>query len=215
MPESLIDFDRFIYDEMMTHPVLFTHPAAKKIALIHCSNGILHEVLKHSNLAEIWLIQPKEVATAIDSRLQHNLDDINVWLQSTETNTFDIIIVPDIAELHPFTTMLYQQLQRLLTTDGILVCHSDSHFKPARLKSTYHAMQQAGFQDLQIMNFPQPNSPSGVRAAILAIKNGAFRRIREKDIFNKSFTTRYYNFDVHRAAFVMPEFLRSELEREH
>ena len=33
----------------------------------------------------------------------------------------------------------------------------------------------------------------------------------EKDIFNKSFSTRFYNLDVHKAAFALPEFMRIEL----
>ena len=46
----------------------------------------------------------------------------------------------------------------------------------------------------------------------MATKRAAFKRVREKEIFNRPFTTRYYNYDVHKAALVLPEFMRSELE---
>jgi len=58
------------------------------------------------------------------------------------------------------------------------------------------------------MNFAVP---SGSRTAIMAIKTGTFKRIREKDIYNKPFATKFYNFDMHKAALALPEFVREEL----
>ena len=40
--------DNFIYHEMMTHPVLFTHPAPERVAIIGGGDcGTLREVLRH------------------------------------------------------------------------------------------------------------------------------------------------------------------------
>ena len=69
----------------------------------------------------------------------------------------------------------------------------------------------AGFFDVLPLHFPEPGFTSGWRAAMMAMKQGTIKRPREKDIFNKAFTTRYYNLDVHRAAFALPEFMRKEL----
>jgi spermidine synthase len=40
--------DNFLYHEMMSHPVLFSHPAPKRVAIIGGGDcGTLREVLKH------------------------------------------------------------------------------------------------------------------------------------------------------------------------
>jgi spermidine synthase len=214
MVEPLIDFDTLIYNEMMAHPVLFTHPKARKIALIHCQNsGLVQEILKHPHIAQLSMINPAAhlSGTNPDPRIELRQGDKNDWLSAAQPESFDIIIILDTTSLPAFTPAVYQQYRAILSKDGILVCQSDSLFQLTRLKTTYQAMQRAGFEDLQVMHFHQPSAPNGARAAILSSKKGAFKRIREKDIFNKPFSTRYYNFDVHNAALVMPEFMREEL----
>jgi spermidine synthase len=214
MLEPLIDFDTFIYNEMMAHPVLFTHPKASKIALIHCqNNGCVEEILKHPQVTHLSIMNPTAnlAETHSDPRVTWLQNDNSEWLRLTQPESFDIIIIPDTSKLPAFTQTIYQQYRTILTKDGILVCQSDSLFQLDRLTLTYQAMHQAGFEDLQVMHFPQPSALHGARAAILASKKGAFKRIREKDVFNKPFGTRYYNFDVHNAALVMPEFMREEL----
>jgi hypothetical protein len=47
---------------------------------------------------------------------------------------------------------------------------------------------------------------------MMATKCPIFPRIREKDIYNKTFVTRYYNFDTHKAACVLPEFVKEVSE---
>jgi spermidine synthase len=214
MVEPLIDFDTFIYNEMMAHPVLFTHPKACKIALIHCqNNGLVQEILKHPQITHLSIINPPANLdqTHSDPRITWLQSNYREWLDLAQPESYDIILLPDTSSLPAFTQTIYQQYRAILTKDGILVCQSDSLFQLDRLKSTYEAMHQAGFEDLQVMHFPQPSALHGARAAILAIKKGTFKRVREKDIFNKPFGTRYYNFDVHNAALVMPEFMREEL----
>jgi spermidine synthase len=217
MTEPLADFDTFIYDEMMVHPVLFTHAKASKVALIHGKNrGIAQEILKHPHVTELCLINSacQTDGAEKDSRLQWQQGDTSAWLENIHPESFDVIIIADTAGLPAFTQATYQQYRRALAKDGILVCPSDSLFQLNGLKSSYQAMQEAGFEDLHVLHFPQPSFPSGSRAAIMASNKGAFKRIREKDIFNKPFATRYYNYDVHHAALVMPEFMRQELTLE-
>lgn len=190
MSDSFAEYDSFIYDEMMAHPALFTHLNAKKIAIIGDNHeGIKREVAKHPSVNEICQISTQNLPT---------------WLTTATPDAFDVIIAPTSIDTDG-------HYLNLLGRNGIFICQSESLFYPQRVKSVYQAIQKAGFHDVQILHFPQPNFPSGWRAAIMAIKTGTFKRIREKDIFNKSFATRYYNFDVHKAALVIPEFIREEL----
>jgi spermidine synthase len=218
MTEPLIDFDSFIYDEMMVHPVLFTHAKARKIALIQGQQaGLAREILKHTHVTNLCLVAPGIHPEDLeqDPRLEWDSRDANAWLSGATPESFDVIIIADTVNLPVQTQTMYQDYLQILTKDGILVCQSNTLFQLTGLKSSYDAMRQAGFEDLQVLHFPQPKLPFGSRAAIMASKKGAFKRIREKDIFNKSFITRYYNFDIHNAALVMPEFMREELAVEN
>ena len=50
----LTERDNFIYHEMMSHPALFTHAAAKNVVIIGGGDcGVLREVLKHPNVVEV------------------------------------------------------------------------------------------------------------------------------------------------------------------
>ncbi len=198
MTTELIANSQTIYHEMMTHPALFTHRQPKKIAVItHEQNNILQETLKHSTLTDIWYCSKQKNSIA-DARIRSiALDD----LMQIAPNSLDIIIT---TELQP---ALFSDFFKLLQPEGILMQQTQA--QPASLKMTQKNLTAAGFRDFHTVLFPQLNL---AYAAIMTIKEATFRRVREKDIFNKTFTTHYYNLDVHKAALALPEFLREELE---
>jgi len=202
--------DSFIYHEMMTHPALFTHAHPQKIALLgNPENGILEEVLKHSNLNEIWSVDTQllQNTPSAQDRVNFHVNDPEKWIAEFQPNFFDIIIVntplADQAFLH--------NCFLALTAEGILVQQSNSPFESTVLRSEHEQFTAAGFADIHPLHFPQPSYPSGWRMAWLVTRRSVLRRASEKAIFNKPFKTRYYNFDVHKAALALPEFMREEL----
>jgi spermidine synthase len=179
MEKPLHPQGKFIFQEMMSHPALFSHPHPKKIGILGDQNGsILKEVSKHPVIAKQW---------------------------RTAKNSFDIVINAESCD-----DLLIAELFQSLHPGGILVQSSGSPFNPNELKSTIKQLESAEFTDVQILSFPQPDYAYGWRSALMAIKQGGLYRVREKDIFNKKFKTMYYNFDVHKAALVLPEFLKKE-----
>jgi len=122
-------------------------------------------------------------------------------LEHIEPASLDILIVGGPAPQSDFAHYF-----SCLHADGILIQLCESPFQLSELKSTLQKLKTAGFHDSLPLQLP------GWRSAVMAIKYGTIKRPREKDIFNKSFVTRYYNFDVHKAAFAIPEFMRLELE---
>lgn len=181
MTASLKNHQQTIYCEMMSHPALFTHHKPHKV-------GVIDE--SHMGIAEEILKHPM----------------IQIEQLEASSAPFDIIILA--AEKLPAPLVNYYNL---LNTDGILLYQSTSPFELQKLKNHYEQLKSQPFYDIQIISFPQPDYPSGWRSALMAIKNTAFKRVREKDIFNRSFPTQYYNFDIHKASLVLPEFMRSEL----
>lgn len=185
MTHPLLTQDQPIYLEMMTHPGLFTHPAPSDMAILGPdAEAIKKEAQKHTG---IRVLTP-------DS------------LHEMKPHSLDLII-----STLPITDTFLQNAYDALHHDGILIQRSDSLFHLSTLKALRKALLEAHFSDIQLMHFPNPSFETGWRSAFMTIKTGNFKRVREKDIFNKPFQTQYYNFDVHQASLVLPEFLKEEL----
>jgi len=180
------EHDALIYNEMMSHVPLFSHPNPQKIAILHSDNtGIKQEVQNHPSVTQV--------------------------LQLTDTTklppeSLDVLIIGN----NP-TPSLFAHYFGILQPSGILLQQNVSPLDLSDLKLIQKQLHEAGFRDTQPLLFPQSKFHSGWRSATMAIKQGVFRRIREKDIFNKSFATHYYNLDMHKAALALPEFMRKEL----
>jgi spermidine synthase len=208
----LSEQDGFFYHEMMTHPAIFTHPLPKKLAIIGNTFGILTEVLKHERIQEIACIDNhSHLMEAInlhfssphkeDTRIKSQAIDAATWLSKCNDEAYDIIIHTEPAEDN------FPEIRRVLTSNGIFVQpHAISLQQPDKLIALYEKIQQSGFASWQLLNFSQPSYPSGWRVLSMATKHSVFKRVREIEVFNRSFTTRYYNFDVHKAALALPEF---------
>ncbi len=208
MPHSLHEYNNTIFHEMMSHPALFTHPHPKKVVIIGDEDSkILQEVIKHDHLVEIVSINKTISATMpANSKVQMHSGDLSDWLKKAAPHSVDIII-----HAAPAHDELFKKFFTLLSNNGILIQQSVSPFELTAIKSAADQLRQNGFQDQQVLNFPQPSFSSGWRSIIMAAKHIGFKRIREKAIFTRSFKTYYYNLDTHKASLVLPEFMREEL----
>ncbi|MCB1773157.1 MAG: polyamine aminopropyltransferase, partial [Gammaproteobacteria bacterium] len=99
--------DNFLYHEMMSHPVLFAHPAPKRVAIIGGGDcGTLREVLKHPEVEHVTQIDIDEVVT--EASVQHfpelcvSNDDARAellfidgiqWMKDAAAGSLDVIIV--------------------------------------------------------------------------------------------------------------------------
>lgn len=207
--------DGFLYHEMMVHPALFTHPHPERVVIIGHGYGTLQEVLKHPSIKQVICVtENTHLTEALSQYFAHiydkNADDRVVhqsieWLSQAELGLVDIIIQDQLSNTD------YQYFHRALRDGGILVTPCESSLLQWNaLKPIFQPASEAGFHEHQTLHFPQPSYPSGWRTAMMATKNPSLKRIREKDIYNRSFTTRYYNFDTHKAALAIPEFMREE-----
>ncbi len=202
MSEPLLDRDALICREMLAHVPLFSHRHPKRVVLWDENNQhIGQEIIKHACVLALWQIQ-----SSSDNRSHIISGTLNEWLSSLEKNSLDIIIVA-----HHSTPVDLQLCFQALDTEGLFIQLCESSFHLPSLKQMQQQLQKAGFRDSLPLNFFQPNFTSSWRSAVMACKEGTLRRPREKDIFNKPFTTHYYNLDMHKAAFALPEFMREEL----
>ena len=222
--------DNFLYHEMMSHPALFTHPDPKAVVIIGGGDcGTLREVLRHpgvktavqcdideqvTRMAEKYF--PELCESNADPRAQVLFDDGIAYMKNAAPGSLDVVIVDSTDPVGPaeglFNEAFYASCAKALRPGGILVQQSESPLVHLSLiKAMRHHMAAAGFAHCRTLPFPQPCYPTGWWSCTLARKGGEIAGFRERGAQSKSFKTRYYNVDVHRAALVMPEFMRESL----
>ena len=222
--------ENFLYHEMMSHPVLFTHPLPKRVAIIGGGDcGTLREVLKHEEVDKAIQIDIDERVTRVaeeyfpelcesngDRRAELLFIDGIQWMKDAQPGSLDVIIVDSTDPVGPgevlFTPEFYAACHRALGPAGLMVQQSESPLIHMEiLQRMYRSMKDAGFADTRTLFFPQPIYPTGWWSATMACRDRTIGGFREQDVAGRSFETRYYNADIHRGAFAMPEFFRKAI----
>lgn len=208
MSEDILLRDITIFNEMMVHPALFTHPKPTKVAIISDEPSILQEVLKHQSVAEIWYISDNKTSKKTElldnPRITQYTNNLISIADSLPFESLDVVCISTV-----FSKNTIFALSDLLQREGILIQLAYSLFEMNKIKKIYDFLQAENFHDIQLMQFPQHNF--SWQSAFMAKKTGTFKQVREKDIFNKPFSTEFYNYDMHKAALALPEFLRKEI----
>ena len=135
------------------------------------------------------------------------------WIKDVDEASLDLIIIDSTDPIGPaeglFSQDFYEDCFRALHSSGILVQQSESPLYHMGILTKIHKdMRGAGFADAKTLHYPQPLYPSGWWSATMASKDNAINGFREADARNKTFATRYYNVDIHKAALAQPEFCR-------
>ncbi len=229
----LTERDNFIYHEMMVHPALYSHPLPKKVVIVGGGDcGSLKEVLKHKCVEKVWQIEIDERVTINSRRFFPELCEFNndpraellfadgiQWIEQARPDTIDIIIVDSTDPIGPakglFSESFYRSCYRALADDGLLIQQSESPLVHADsiIYPMHAAMQRAGYSATKTLFFPLPVYPTGWWSATLAGKKNNVEFRRRKNIESKEFATKYYNSDIHTAAFAVPEFFKTGLQQ--
>ena len=219
--------DNFLYHEMMSHPALFSHAQPNHIVIVGGGDcGTLQQVAKHGCVEKITQIEIDERVTRVceeyfpeltsannDPRVTFEFKDAIEWMRTTTPNSIDIIIVDSTDPIGPakglFQKAFYQSCYQALNENGLIIQQSESpliHWKSIT-KPMRDKMKASGFNQVKTLFFPQPVYPSGWWSATMAAKHD-IHLVRDKDAKKLDFETKYYNYDIHLAAFATPNFLR-------
>lgn len=228
----LSSLDNFFYHEMISHPVLFTHPNPKNVCIIGGGDcGTLREVLKHDRVEKAVQIDIDERVTRLaeqyfpelcesnhDPRAELKFIDGIHWIKEAAPGSLDIIIIDSTDPVGPaeglFSTEFYRHCLTSLTPSGILVQQSESPLLHMKILGDMRkAMKNAGFPQRQTLFFPQCIYPSGWWSVTMA-GHTDLTHFREQACAEKSFATRYYNAEIHRGALAQPEFFKQAITDE-
>ena len=222
--------DNYLYHEMMSHPVLYTHPDPKRVVIIGGGDcGTLREVLRHPEVQHATQVEIDERVTRLserhfpelcesnnDSRAELLFDDGIKYIADAVPGSIDVIIIDSTDPIGPAEGLFGEPFLRTALTalgeDGILVQQSESpllHMK--LLDELYAAMRGAGFGGVQSLFFPQAVYPSGWWSATMATRKSQFPEADFARIEARPFESVYYNAEIHKAAFAQPTFFKQQL----
>jgi spermidine synthase len=219
--------ENFLYHEMMAHPVLYTHDAPRRVAIIGGGDcGTLREVLRHPEVEHAVQIDIDEAVTDAarehfpelcesngDARAELLFIDGIQWMSDAEPGSLDVIIVDSTDPIGPgevlFTPAFFDACHKALADGGMLVQQSESPLIHLPIiERMYTSLANAGFSGARTLFFPQPIYPTGWWSATIGAKRADLDSFREADVTGRPFETHYYNADIHRAALAEPEFFR-------
>ncbi|TGG91141.1 polyamine aminopropyltransferase [Natronospirillum operosum] len=230
--------DEFIYHEMMVHVPLFAHPKPRRVLIIGGGDGgILREVLKHPEVEQVTQVEidqsvidlcrqyfPNHSQGAFDDpRANIVIADGREFVAQCQ-DRFDVIISDSTDPMGPgevlFTSDFYADEKRCLNPGGIMVAQNGVPFLQGDEITTTWRRLTPLYQDASFYVAPVPTYVGGFMTLAWATDDPALRRQSAADIAsrvqavqrqNPEFRPRYYNEDVHVAAFALPNYIRALL----
>jgi spermidine synthase len=221
--------DEFIYHEMLTHVPVLAHGQTKRVLIVGGGDGgMLCEVIRHHNIENVTQVEidqqvidmcrtylPNHSQGAFDDpRVQIVIDDGLHFVQTTQKK-FDVIISDSTDPIGPgealFKEDFYVQCKRCLTPKGILVTQNGVPFMQLdEVKTTSQRLSRI-FDDWHFYTAAVPTYVGGIMAFAWATDDESLRHI-DRQTLNKRYQasgiqTRYYNPEIHQAAFALPQYL--------
>ncbi|KIO23465.1 hypothetical protein M407DRAFT_244763 [Tulasnella calospora MUT 4182] len=219
--------DEFSYQEMITHIPLGSHPNPKKVLVIGGGDGgVVREVLKHQTVEEVVLCDIDEAVIRVskqylphmssllsDSRVTVHIGDGFKFLQEHES-TYDVIVTDSSDPVGPaqslFQKPYFQLLHDALAPGGSISTQGECQWIHLPLIKDLLTSTREIFAQSEYAFTTIPTYPSGQIGFMVCTKDKD-RKLSEPVAGRQLEGCKYWNENVHRAAFVLPEFARQYL----
>lgn len=217
--------EEFIYHEMIAHVPLFTHPHPKKVLVIGGGDGgAVREVVRHDAVEKAEMVEIDgmvvdvskkflpEISAALISnhpKLELKIGDGIQYMKDSE-NKYDVIIVDCSDPIGPgeglFTSDFYRNVYKALKEDGLFVQQTESPFYHQELITYVNKEISALFPITKTYLANIPLYPSGMHCFTMGSKKYDPMQADTEHI--QQLVTRYYNKDIHKSCFSLPNFVR-------
>jgi len=211
----LTERDEFMYQEMITHPAMMSHPDPTDVLIIGGGDGgVAREVLRYP-VKSVHLVEiDEDVISASKAYLKSiasSLDDKRVKIFNMDafefvdsSGEYDVIIVDSTDPIgfaaSLFSDVFYMKAKNILRKDGIIVTQSGSPFmNPSHIQKAFKGLS-ANFSTVRPYLSFVPTYPSGMWSYIMA-SNSEIKMHRE-------FKGKYMNREVYESLFNLPEFVK-------
>lgn len=232
--DNIVQFsksDEFVYHEMITHPVLFSHKKLENILIIGGGDGgALREALKHP-IKKVDLVErDKEIIDIAKKYLKFICKNafsdkrVNIYNLSGEKfieykkDIYDVVIVDStnffseknsLSFYSLYSSSFYKKIYTLLGKDGILITLGASFLDKVFIKKILNNIKKT-FKNTAIYRFSMPSYHCGEYCFLAGSKkinlnNPNFSKIKDKiQKLEKKTKFKYYSLEIHRASLILP-----------
>jgi spermidine synthase len=226
--------DEMHYHEMIAHPAILSHGQVKNVLVIGGGDGgTIREVLKHTGVEKVTLVEidanvieackehlPSLSKSFDDPKLDLIIGDGIDYVKKATADSYDLIIVDGSDPVGPaeglFSTAFYQECKRTLKANGLLVTQGES---PTFNSDTFVELNAClkdlfGKEGVKTLLFQAPTYPSGIWSFQIA-SNGSINPTapiaEQANAFETNNALHYYNQQLHKGAFELPNYVKRML----
>ncbi|KAJ6418785.1 hypothetical protein OIU84_002044 [Salix udensis] len=204
---QLTEKDELAYQEMITHLPLCSIPSPKTVLVVGGGDGgVLREISRHSSVEHIDICEIDQMVIDVskkffpelavgfeDPRVRLHVGDAVDFLRSTPEGKYDAIIVDSSDPVGPAQELVekpfFETIARALRPGGVLCNMAESMWLHTHLIEDMISICRETFKgSVHYAWASVPTYPSGVIGEL-----------------------KYYNSEVHSAAFALPTFLKREV----
>ena len=229
----LTEKDEYIYHEMITHVPMATNPDIKRVLVIGAGDGgTIRELTRFNNIEHIDMVEidqrvvevckeylPQTACRLDDPRVHIFYEDGLKYVRSKD-NEYDLIIVDSTDPFGPgeglFTKEFYGNCYKALKEHGVLVNQHESPFYKGDALACQRAHRNIvhSFELSRLFQAHIPTYPSG--HWLFGFSSRGVHPVRDlnPDWWNSlGLETKYYNTNLHKGAFYLPNYVQKLLEK--
>ncbi|HHW21646.1 MAG TPA: polyamine aminopropyltransferase [Clostridiaceae bacterium] len=226
----LTEKDEFIYHEMMTHVPMAVNPDIRDVLVIGAGDGgIIRELASYDSIRRMDMVEIDKLVVDVcreyfphlscklaDPRVHIYYEDGYKFI-SSKNNEYDLIIVDSTDPFGPgenlFKEDFYRKCCNALKASGIMVNQHESPYYPddALAVQKTHKHIKSIFPIAMVYQAHIPTYPSG--HFLFGFASKGLDPIADLNPGWASFglNTRYYNTDLHKGCFALPNYVKELL----
>lgn len=224
--------DEFVYHEMLVHVPLCAIESPREVLIIGGGDcGCIREALRHPSIERVVQCEIDERVTRVsekfydwvrptiaDPRVELVFDDGVKYIENNR-DRFDLVIIDSTDPIGPavglFLSDFYRKVAAALRPGGVMAAQTEAPFWYPVEMGRIHAQMREAFSTVEHYWGTIPTYPSGSWTWAFASNDrrpgDGFDEGRAAEIEKG---TRYWNADIQRACFQLPNFVRRAIAGE-
>jgi spermidine synthase len=223
--------DEFIYHDMIVHVPMATNPNIKKVLVIGAGDGgTIRELTRYQSIEQIDMVEidsmvveackqylPQTACKLDDPRVHIYYED-GLKFVRRKTDEYDLILVDSTDPFGPgeglFTKEFYGNCYNALKEQGILVNQHESTYYDAYVEAMKRAHKRIKetFPIAKVYQAHIPTYPSGHWLFGYASKHfDPITDLKEDNWNALGINTKYYNTELHKGCFALPNYVKEQL----
>jgi len=223
--------DGYIINEMIVHPIMLTGKKKKRVLVVGGGEGFTAtELLKYPYIDKIDIIDidgefvdickkyyPEQMKCLNDPRVNLIVQDGLEYMRSTQ-EIYDVIFTTPTDPLNLsdplFVDEYYKLCYKCLAEDGIY--ETDAYMPFYKYGDIDYAVIKRNiakyFPISKIYTATIPTFPGGLFS--FGVGSKMYDPIKNQKKFDFDIKTKYYNYDIHKACFILPQFMIERINEE-